>query len=40
MIDRLGLQRTTAYLSSGLAVVTVICTLLLWRARAITRRNI
>ncbi len=40
MIDRLGLQRTVAYLSSGLAVVTVLCTLLLWRAHGGTRRNI
>ncbi len=40
MIDRLGLQRTTAYLSGGLAVVTAISALLLWRARGITRRNI
>lgn len=39
MIDRLGLQRTTGYLSGGLAIVTALSALLLWRARGITRRN-
>ncbi|MEE8353048.1 MAG: MFS transporter, partial [Dehalococcoidales bacterium] len=40
MIDRLGLQRTTGYLSAALAVITVVGTLLLWRNHGVTRKNI